>query len=45
MVGVADSYIQIVSGICQLGTIEGEDLEKFVYNVADGLEKVRVSII
>ncbi|KAL7644065.1 UNVERIFIED_CONTAM: hypothetical protein RMT77_004877 [Armadillidium vulgare] len=38
---VADCYIQLSSGLCQLGTIEGPKLEKFVIKVADCFEKVR----
>ncbi|MCL4119701.1 UNVERIFIED_CONTAM: hypothetical protein GTU68_058149 [Idotea baltica] len=38
---VADSYIQLSSGLCQLGTIEGPRLEKFVIKLADSFEKIR----
>ncbi|KAK8388732.1 hypothetical protein O3P69_020616 [Scylla paramamosain] len=38
---VADSYIQLSSGLSQLGTIEGPRLEKFINKVADTFEKAR----
>ena len=44
ILGVADSFIQVSSGLCQIGAIEGPKLERFILKLVDCFEKVRVCI-
>lgn len=40
---VADSFIKISTGLVQLATSDHKDLDRYLYKVAETLEKLRVS--